>query len=89
MVRRGGIHSPNNSPSVHCMYQALRAVPKGLKLIFVGYLNMRLGNPRDEREEDLTTAISDRGLVNMTDHFLTRRQYRGVGGWTWIIQRDG
>ena len=25
----------------------------------------------------------------MTDYFLPRRRYRGAGGWTWIMQRDG
>ena len=25
----------------------------------------------------------------MEDHFLPRRRYRGVGGWTWSMQRDG
>ena len=78
----------NNTQSKHCVKQVLRAALTGLELIMMGELNARLGNPRDKPEEDLATALSDRGLVNMTDHFLTRRQYRGAGGWTWIMHRD-
>ena len=57
-------------------------------MILMGYLNARLGNPRDEHEGDLATALADQGLVNMTDYLLPRRQYRGAGGWTWSMQRD-
>ena len=61
----------------------------GLELIQMGDLNTPLDDPHDEREEDLATALADLGLVNMTDHFLPRRQYQGARGWTWIMQRDG
>ena len=54
----------------------------------MGDLNTRLGDPRDKREEDLETALMDQGLVNMTDHFLTRRRYRGAGSWVWTMPRD-
>ena len=47
-----------------------------------------LSDPRDEREEDLATLLAYRGMVNMIDNFLPRRQYRGAGGWTWSMQRD-
>ena len=63
-------------------------MPEGLELILMGDLNTRLGKPRDKREDDLVTALVDQGLVNMTDHFLPRRQYRGAGGWMWNMQRD-
>ena len=41
-------------------------------MILMGDLNAGLGNPRDECEEDLSTALADRGLVNITDHLLPR-----------------
>ena len=85
----GAYMPPNDGPRMHCVEQALQAVPKGLELILMGSLNARLGDPRDEREEDLVTALADRVLVNMTDYFLSRIQYWGSGGWTWIMQRDG
>ena len=40
-------------------------------------------------KKDLATALADRGLVKMTDHFLPRRRYRGAGGWMCSMQRDG
>ena len=73
MVRRGSIRAPNDRPTVHHVEQALRAAHTGLELILMGDLNARLGNPRDKREEDLAMALADRGLVNMTDHFLPRQ----------------
>ena len=57
-------------------------------MIVMGELNERLDDPRDKHEEDLVTALADRGLVNMKNHFLTSKQYWGAGGCTWIIQRD-
>ena len=62
--------------------------PKVLNMILMGDLKARLGDPRGEREEDLVMALADQGLVNITDHFLPRRKYRGAGGCPWIMQRD-
>ena len=45
-------------------------------MILMGDLNARLGDPRDEREEDPVMALVDRGLINMTDHFMPLRRYR-------------
>ena len=75
----GAYVPPNNSPSVHCVDQALRAAPKGLELILMGELNALLGDPHYERKGYLATTLADRGLVNMTDHFLPRRRYWGAG----------
>ena len=75
----GAYVPPNDRPSVRRVEKGLRAAPEELELILVGDLNMRLGNPHDEREEDLVTALSDRGLVIMIDHFLPRRRYQGTG----------
>ena len=69
---------PNDRPSLHCMEQGLKASPTGLDFILMGELNVRLYNPCDEREEDLATALADQGLVNMTDHFLSRQQYHSL-----------
>ena len=67
---------PNNGPSVNHVDQALQAAPKGLEIILMGDLNAQMENPRDKCEEDLATALADRGLVNMIDNFLPRRRYR-------------
>ena len=80
---------PNDMPAVHSVEQVLQVLPKGLEMILMGGLSVRLGNPRDKREEDLLAALVYRGLVNMKYHFLPRRQYRGAGSWKWGIQREG
>ena len=85
----GAYDTPNDMPAVHSVDQVLRVAPKGLEMILMGGLSVRLGNPRDKREEDLLAALVYRGLVNMTDHFLPRRQYRGAGSWKWVIHREG
>ena len=79
----GAYVTPNNAPDVYSMYQALRAATKGLEMILVGDLNVWLGDPSDKREEDLATDLLDRGLVNMTDHFIPQKWYRGSGSWKW------
>ena len=58
---------------MHHVDQALQAAPTGLELILMGDLNVWLGNPRDEREEDLATGLVDQGMVNMIEHLLPRR----------------
>ena len=45
----GAYVSPNNVPTLHRVEQALRLAPKGFKLILVGELNARLGDPRDKQ----------------------------------------
>ena len=67
---------PNNVPSVNCVEQALREAQKGLEMILMGDLNARLGDPHEKLEENLATALVDRGMVNMTDHFMPFRRYR-------------
>ena len=56
---------------MHRVDKAIRVAPKGLDMILMGYLNMHLGDPCDKCEEDLATALADRGLVNMTEYFFT------------------
>ena len=77
---------PNDVPDVHCVEQAIREAPKGLDMILMGDLDMRLGEPGDERKEDLATELVDQGLVNMKDHFFPRRHYRRAGIWIWSMQ---
>ena len=76
-------------PAVNCVEQALRAAPKELDMILMGDMNTRLGDPCDEREEDLSTVLVDMGMVNMMDHFMHRRRCRGPCSWTWRMQWEG
>ena len=64
----------NNVPDVNFVEQVLQAAPNGLDIILMGYLNARLGNPRDKHEADLATTLAYLSLVNMEYHFLPRSQ---------------
>ena len=61
---------PNDLPDMHHVEQVLKAATKGLEIILMGELNVRLRDPCDEFEEDLETALAHRGLVSMIDHFM-------------------
>ena len=43
----GSYMPPNDAPAVYPMDQALEAAPRGLEVIIIGNLNMRLRGPRD------------------------------------------
>ena len=45
----GSYMPPNDRPSVHILEQVLQAALKGLDLILMGDLNVRLGDPCDKR----------------------------------------
>ena len=61
---------PNYLPAMHHVEQVLKAATKGLEVILMGELNLRLRDPCDKFEEDLETALADRGLVSMIYHFI-------------------
>ena len=76
----------NDATAVHCIEQDLEAVPKGMDVILLGDLNIRLREPQDAMEKELVTELANIGLVDMTDHFMPRRRYRGAGSWTWKMR---
>ena len=78
---------PNDMSAMYRVDQALRAVPKGLDVILMGDLNVQIRDPHDNHEEDLETALSNRGMFSMKDHAMPQRRYRGSEIWTWSMQR--
>ena len=73
---------PIDDIAMHCVGKALAVAPKGVKLILLGDLNIRLREPHIQREEGLPMVLADRGLVDMTPQFLPWQWYRGDGCWT-------
>ena len=59
----------NGVAAVHHVDQSLGDNTKGIETIFLGYLNSRLEEPRDEREEDLETSLGNHGLEYVRRHF--------------------
>ena len=80
---------PNNQQSVNQVEQALSCGPEGVETLMVGNLNPRLAQARDRRKEDLATAIGNYELVDQKLHFIPTRRYRGMGGLSWGMWRDG
>ena len=83
----GAYIPPKDVPNAHCMEQALKAAPKGLEMILMGNLNVRLRDPNDKHEEELATALADRGLFSITYHAMPQWRYMVSESWTWSMQR--
>ena len=49
-------------------------------------LNVRLRELQDDREDELTTALTGSRLGDVTDHFPSRWGYQGTGSWTWQMR---
>ena len=71
------------------MEQALARGPARVEMLLVGDLKYLLTQPKDQLKKDLATAIASSGLVDQKINFIARRRYRGKGGWSWRMWRDG
>ena len=58
-------------------------------MLLVGNLNTRLAQPRNQREEELSTATTNHDLEDQTKKFIPWQCYRGEEGWTWNMRREG
>ena len=65
---------PHDMPAVHCIEQALEVAPKGMEVILLGYLKVRIREPRNERKDNLVLALAGSGLEDVTFHFTPRRR---------------
>ena len=72
----GAYFTTNNMLAVHCVDQVLKAAPEVLEIILMGGVDVLLREPRDKRKEDLATALADKGMISMIDHFMPLRRYR-------------
>ena len=48
---------PNNVPTVYCIDQSLEAAPKGVDVILLGDINVRLREPHDVQGEEIVEAL--------------------------------
>ena len=58
----GSYMPPNYAPTVACIEQLLGHVVKGVEVIPMGDLNIRLQETRDMQEEELAMVVADCGL---------------------------
>ena len=68
---------PNNTPTVARVEKSLGQASKGVEVILMGNLNVRLQELSDVREEELMPMVLDCGLEDMTAQFMPRMRYRG------------
>ena len=80
---------PNDLPAVHRVEQAIEYKTKGGDTIFLGDLNACMGDPHNEREEELATALDNHGLGYVTSNFTPRQRYKGQGQCMWNMHREG
>ena len=77
----GAYMPPNDAPAVHSTEQDLDEAPKGMEVIIFGDLNVRLREPQDDREDDITSALEGNGIGDVKS--ISRRgggiEGRGAG----------
>ena len=74
-------------PTTACMETEIGWESKGVEIILMDDLNVRLPEPRDTQEEELSTVVAYCGLEDIIDHFMSRRKYRVDRSWTWRMRR--
>ena len=79
---------PKYSPTVARVDQELSQAAKGVEVILLDDLNVRLREPCNTWEEELATVVTECGLEYMTSHFMPRKRYIGDGRWTWQMRRE-
>ena len=80
--------APNDGPTVYCMYPALYTAPKGLEVILLGDLNVRLQELSNVQGEYIAAVVADCRLVDMISHFMSRRRYIEDIRWMWQMKRE-
>ena len=65
----GAYVPPNDAPAIYCVEQDLEEAPRGVEVILLGGLNVRLQEPHNKHKEELAMALANCGMVNMTTHF--------------------
>ena len=63
---------PNDQLLVNWMEHALVRGPSGVETLLARNLKSRLASPRDQREEELATAIANYDLLDQSLQFIPR-----------------
>ena len=66
---------PHDAPAVRLIGQALGVALKGMEVIMLGYINVRMSEQQDNREDELATPLVGSGLTDVTDHFTPIQWY--------------
>ena len=81
--------APDDAQTIDRVVTALGDQPKGTALIVAGDLNTDLGEMEcDRRGAEISAALTEAGLEDMTAHFLPRKRRWGRERRTWAMVRD-
>ena len=82
--------APDDTETIERVVTALGYRPKGTALIVEGDLNTDLEDSEsDRRGTEITTAMTEAGVEDMTAHFLPRKRSWGRERRTWSMVREG
>ena len=71
-----GAYVPPHDLSDFCRIdQALEVALKGMEVILLVYLNIKLREPRDNKEGEFKMSFAGSGLTDVISHFIPRGWY--------------
>ena len=81
---------PDDAQTIERVVTAMGDQPKGTALVVAGDLNTDLGEMEcDSRGAEISAALTEAGLEDMTAHFLPRKRRWGRERRTWAMVRGG
>ena len=82
--------APDDAQTIERVVTALGDQPAGTALVVAGDLNTDLGEVDcDRRGAEISAALTEAGLEDMSAHFLPRKWRWGRERRTWAIVRGG
>ena len=82
--------APDDAQTIERVVKALKEKPPGSALVVAGDLNTDLGEmDGDRRGAEISAALTEARLEDMTAHFLPRKWRWGRERRTWAIVRGG
>ena len=86
----GCYFSPDDAWTIERVVTALGDQPRGTALLVAGDLNTDLGDTTSNgRGTEITAALTEAGVEDMTAHFLPRKRPWGRERRTWSMVREG
>ena len=81
--------APNDARAIEPVVTALGDQPRGTALLVAGDFNTYLGETASNRiEMEMSAALTEAGVEDMTAHFLPRKRLWGRERWTWSMVRE-
>ena len=82
--------APDDARTIERVVTALGDQPRGTALVVAGGFNTDLGETASNgRGTDITAALTEAGVEDMTAHFLPRKRLWGRERRTWSMVREG